>query len=187
MITMRTWIVFLFPLVIIFDQHVDGYTVSGNIYDTDGSSSDVQAAIDAASDGATVVIPDGSYVWSQPVISNGFLHMVAQDYGQVTITRTYSGGDLLTMNASTSGSVELAGIVFTSNMDGLSDNYSFTLLVNQFGGLPVLVHDCSVTTGFEYAIGWWGNGGVIWNCSFYPYSGLLGGISFVFTSQDDRY
>ena len=187
MITMRTWIVFLFPLVIIFDQHVDGYTVSGNIYDTDGSSSDVQAAIDAASDGATVVIPDGSYVWSQPVTINGFLHVVAQNYGQVTITRTYTGGDLLTMNASTAGSVELAGIVFTSNMNGASDNYSFTLMVNQLGGLPVLVHDCSFTTGYEYAIGWWGNGGVIWNCSFYTYSDLLGGISFVNTSQDDSY
>jgi hypothetical protein len=49
------------------------------------------------------------------------------------------------------------------------------------------VHDCSFTTGYEYAIGWQGNGGVIWNCSFYTYSDLLGGISFVNTSPDNSY
>src|SRR6516165_7911132 len=136
MVIMRTWIVFLFSLLIICDQHVDGYTVSGHTYNTNGSSSDVQAAIDAASNGATVAISDGSYTWSQPVTSNGFLRIIAREYGKVTITRAYGGGDLLTINASTAGSVELAGIVFTSNMGGSSDNYLFSLLVNQLGGLP---------------------------------------------------
>jgi hypothetical protein len=120
----------------------------------------VQAAINAASKGATVVIPDGSYTWSQPVTSNNFVHIKAQDYGKVTIIRAYTGGDLLTINASMAGNVELAGIVFTSNIDGSSDSYSFTLFGNQFGGFPVLVHDCSFTTGYEYAIQWQGNGGL---------------------------
>ena len=42
---MKTWIIFLFPLAIILNQHADGYTASGNTYNTNGSSSDVQAAI----------------------------------------------------------------------------------------------------------------------------------------------
>jgi predicted proteasome-type protease len=50
----------------------------------------VQAAINAASKGATVVIPDGSYTWSQPATSNNFVHIKAQDYGKVTIIRAYT-------------------------------------------------------------------------------------------------
>jgi hypothetical protein len=51
----------LFGVVIVFDQPAQGYTVSGSTYNTNGSSSDVQAAINAAPNGATIRIPAGNF------------------------------------------------------------------------------------------------------------------------------
>jgi hypothetical protein len=79
----------------------------------------------------------------------------------LTITRAYSGGHLISLNASPNGYVELGGIKFTSSFDGSQDNFTFTVNVNQPGGLLVLIHDCSFVTGFEYALQFQGNGGVI--------------------------
>src|SRR5271166_5060950 len=43
------------------------YTSSGTTFTTNGSASDVQAAVNAAPNGSTVIIPNGSYTWSQQV------------------------------------------------------------------------------------------------------------------------
>src|SRR5215469_13836084 len=41
-----------------------GFTKSGNVYTTNGSASDVQAALNAAPSGATVKIPAGKFEWT---------------------------------------------------------------------------------------------------------------------------
>ncbi|MBV8216076.1 MAG: hypothetical protein JOZ08_22900 [Verrucomicrobia bacterium] len=158
--------------------------VSGNIYTTDGSEKDVQGALDSARNGAIIKIQNGSYTWNRPVTNskNTAVHIMAQSLGGVTIKRGYKSGHLLVLNASPNGNVELSGIHFTSDLDGSNDNYTFTLLVNQLSGQPVLIHDCSFVTGYEYAVVFHGNGGVVWNCSFATHSDALGGISFVDTS-----
>jgi hypothetical protein len=160
------------------------YTVSGGTYTTNGSEKDVQDAINAARNGAIIKIQDGSYTWDKPVTNSRYtpVHIMAQSLGGVTIKRGYKGGHLLVLNASPKGNVELSGIHFTSDLDGASDNYTFTLFVNQLSGQPVLIHDCSFVTGYEYAMLFQGNGGVVWNCSFATHSDNLGGISFVNTS-----
>jgi hypothetical protein len=160
------------------------YTASGNTYITAGSARDVQAAINAASDGAIIMIRNGSYTWGRRVTNgkNTAVHIMAESLGGVTIRRRYHGGNMLSLNASPNGNVELSGIHFTSNIDGAADNDSFTLAVNQLTGLPVLIHDCSFVTGYEYALLFTGNGGVVWNCSFATHSDNLGGITFVNTS-----
>ena len=161
------------------------YTVSGNTYTTNGSDDDVQNAINRASNGAMIVIQNGSYTWHKQVTNskNTAVHIMAQSLGGVTIKRDYRGGHLLVLNASPRGNVELSGIHFTSNFTGSDDNWTFTLVVNQATGLPVLVHDCSFVTGYEFAVLFRGNGGVVWNCSFATYSDALGGITFVNTSE----
>src|SRR5215469_14406526 len=40
---------------------------SGNVYETNGSASDVQRALDAAPSGATIKIPAGKFQWTQYV------------------------------------------------------------------------------------------------------------------------
>jgi hypothetical protein len=107
---------------------------------------------------------------------------MAQSLGGVTIKRDYRG-HMLVLNASPRGHVELSGIHFTSDFAGADDNWTFTLVVNQLNGLAVLVHDCSFVTGYEYAVLYRGNGGVVWNCSVATYSDALGGITFVNTSE----
>jgi hypothetical protein len=160
------------------------YKVSGNRYTTNGSATDVQAAINAASDGASIEIANGSYIWDRQVTNskNTAVHIMAQSLGGVTIKRGYKDGHMLILNASPNGNVELSGIHFESDMDGSSDHFTFTLAVNQLSGGPVLIHDCSFVTGYEYAVLFCGNGGVVWNCSFATYSDCLGGITFVDTN-----
>ncbi|MBV9274338.1 MAG: hypothetical protein JO333_10620, partial [Verrucomicrobia bacterium] len=160
------------------------YKVSGKRYTTNGSAMDVQAALNVASDGAIIEIANGSYTWDRPV-SNGkntAVHIMAQSLGGVTIKRGYKDGHMLILNASPKGNVELSGIHFESDMDGSNDHFTFTLAINQRSGRPVLVHDCSFVTGYEYAMLFQGNGGVVWNCSFATHSDCLGGITFVDTS-----
>jgi hypothetical protein len=163
------------------------YTVSGNTYLTDGRADDVQSAINAASDGAIIQIRKGSYHWSRSVKNrkNTAVHVMAESLGDVTITRDYRDGNMLILNGSPNGNVELSGIHFTSDINGDHDHYTFTVQVNQLvpGCLPVLVHDCSFVTGYEYAIQIYGNGGVVWNCSFASHSDALGGITCVNTSE----
>jgi hypothetical protein len=164
-----------------------GYTVAANTHLTNGSAEDVQAAINAASNGAVITIRNGSYTWSRQVTNrkNTAIHLIAESLGGVTIRRVYRGGNMQVLNASPNGYVELGGIHFTSHLDGANDNYSFTVVANQLvsGGLPILIHDCSFITGYEYALHVAGNGGVVWNCSFATHSDSLGGISFVNTSE----
>ena len=148
----------------------------------DGSAASVQRAINRTPQGGLVTIRNGSYEWNQPVSNNGkVVHLVAETLGGVTIKRNYPG-NTLNLVASPSGYVEVGGIHFESDLEGAKDNYSYTMTVEQLAGLPVLIHDCSFVTGYEYALQIRGNGGVIWNCSFATKSDGLGGITFVNTS-----
>jgi hypothetical protein len=172
-------------LILLGCLSVSAYTDLGNhVLQSNGSASDTQAAINAATDGTIIQIPNGSYTWNQQVTNNKntCIHLLAQSVGGVTITRAYTGGHLIILNASLNGYVELGGIKFTSNLGGSQDNFTFTVNVNQLSGRPVLIHDCSFVTGYEYAVQFQGNGGVVWNCSFATYSDQLGGITFVNTS-----
>ena len=173
----------LLVVVIFGTSTARSYTVSGSTYHCDGDPADVQEAISDASDGAIIKIRNGTYVWHHAVTTRGkAVHIMAETLGKVTILRRYKQRSLLTLEASPNGNVELSGIHFISNLSGSSDNYSFTVAVYQLSGLPVLIHDCSFITGYEYAMQFTGNGGVVWNCSFATHSDSLGGIAFVNTT-----
>jgi hypothetical protein len=167
--------------LMLFASMAWSYEVSRNTYTTKGSASDVQAAINAARDGAIIQIANGSYNWDRQVTNSKgtVVHIMAQSLGGVTIKRSYKDGDMLLLKASPKGHVELSGIHFESDLDGSSDHFTFTVAVNQLSGKPVLIHDCSFVTGYEYAVIFVGNGGVVWNCSFATHNDVLGGIQFV--------
>jgi hypothetical protein len=69
--------------------------------------------------------------------NNTCVHILAQSIGGVTITRAYTGGDMLVLNASPNGYCEIGGINFTGSFSGTDDNYTFTVTVHQLTGLPV--------------------------------------------------
>src|SRR2546423_10013691 len=69
-----------------------GYTNLGNnTFQTDGSSSDVQAAINAAANGYTVLIPAGNFTWSSGItISNKAIRMQGTGAGALLGNSTTS-------------------------------------------------------------------------------------------------
>ena len=152
--------------------------LGNNVLQSNGSASDTQAAINAATDGTIIQIANGSYTWSQQVSNNNTcVHIVAQSLGGVTISDKYTGGSMLMLKASPNGYVELSGINFNCSYTGSQNNYGYIVNIYQLSGLPILLHDCSFVTEWEYAVQWVGNGGVCWNCSFASTTDGLGGIS----------
>ena len=75
----------------------------------------VQAAIDSAVDGDTVIIPDGNVAWSSGVtISGKGIHLKGQTKGGVVITYNYNGGPLIDVNEDTTHRVEISQLKFVN-------------------------------------------------------------------------
>src|SRR5215469_13682494 len=170
---MKTSVFFFFALAIVCAQEADGYSVSGSTYSTDGSSSDVQAAIFAAPNGSTVLIPRGSFTWSTTVFLSAPLHLLGAGRNATTITCEVANAGTLNVNCSTAGNIEIGGISF---VEGSFTPNDFELVDVGGGstGQPanpngvVLIHDCNFALNQfgEIGIRWETNGGVIWNCTF---------------------
>ncbi|MBV8101679.1 MAG: hypothetical protein JOZ31_21260 [Verrucomicrobia bacterium] len=157
---------------------------------TNGSAEDTQKAINAATDGTIIKLPDGKYTWYREVTNSKktAIHLIATNAGRTIIKRSVTQRDMIFLNASPNGNAEISGIHFEDPYADSETNYSFCLDVNQTSGLPVLIHDCSFVSsskqGFNYLVRFIGNGGVLWNCSFAAKNDMLGGISFVNTTSN---
>jgi hypothetical protein len=147
------------------------FTQSGSTFATNGSQSDVQAAINAAPPGSTVTIPSGSFTWSSRVLMTGALHL--QGAGASSTTVICGVSDALDVTASSKGHSEISGITFREG--SFAVDYRGLVVVNGGSiGQPanpngvVLFHDntLSVTQNGEDCLLWTTNGGVIWNCTF---------------------
>jgi hypothetical protein len=155
---------------------------------TNGSAQDTQKAINSATNGMIIALPNGVFVWHNRVTNfkNTAIHLMATNLGKTTIKRRYAQDDMIALNASPNGNCEISGIHFEDPYADSDVNYSFCLDVNQTSGLPVLIHDCSFVSsskqGFNYLVRFAGNGGIVWNCSFAAKNDMLGGISFVNTT-----
>jgi len=185
----RSHLAFAILLLLLGCIPVSAYKNMGNnVLLTDGSAEDTQRAIDAATNGAIIQLPAGKYHWGRPITNSNktAIHLVARSIGGTIIERTYKGGDMLLLNASPNGNVEVSGIHFEDPYADSEVNWSFCLDVVQLSGLPVLIHDCSFVglskNGYNYLVRFVGNGGVVWNCSFASKGDMLGGITFVNTS-----
>jgi hypothetical protein len=162
-----------------------GYTnLGGGVYQSDGSASDTQAAINAATDGQTVQIPNGTYTWSSGVnISGKAITLTGQSAGGVTIQNS-AQGTLLSAGEATAGNVVIANLrlVDLSSTPNPSSGLAFQLGIGHTaGGKPVLVHDCYFSGNgnhMVYTVSWGTNGGVIWNCTFDSLFTFATGIEF---------
>jgi len=161
------------------------YTVVGSTYTTDGSQADVQAAINAASSGATVVLPSGTFTWSTGITCSKSVTISGSGYTPNTTSGgTYPGAPGLstTVNFTTSSGTAIAVTSATTgtNIFRLS-GIDFTGLVNTNGDLYLSfsgsvstdafrVDDCTFDGGSIQAVmlGISGNpvGCVIDHCSF---------------------
>jgi hypothetical protein len=180
--------IFLFLLIFLaMASGVFAFTLTGSTYTTNGSAADVQAAINAASNGATVIVPSGSYTWAQQVnITGKYLTLraavvtsstnyptiptvsppVVTTPPSVKITHGGASTALLNVTSNANGNTTIAGFSFLRG-SGVQGQY----YINTDGtGLPIVMHDCSFDMGpFSGPnIGQWtAQGGLIYNCYVY--------------------
>jgi len=127
------------------------------------SQPDVQAAINAASDGDTVEIPAGTCSWSAGVSFSKGIHLKGADPGSVTLIHDANSSYLLEVTEDNTHLTEISNLRFvegTAAADGHLAVYP--------GSHPVLVHDSYFETngGLLRAIRWVPNRGVIWGNEF---------------------
>ena len=152
------------------------FTVSGSTYTTNGSASDVQAAVNAAPNGSKILIPDGSYTWSSQVNISNFVILQAQNMPTwptpSNVNISHGGGStyLISISASSAGNTTLAGINFLAGSGTNSQSWVGVQGTSQ----PVLMHDCTFNVpNFQllHAVEWYSGNGVVWHCHFFCNSG----------------
>ncbi|MBV8378576.1 MAG: hypothetical protein JO279_16385 [Verrucomicrobia bacterium] len=141
----------------------------GGILQSNGSDYDTQAAIDAASAGNTVIVPNGTFLWQIGVNCHTAIRLMGASKGGVTILDNQSRGPAVNLTPARGGSIEVSNFIFKEGSGiGSKNEQHFILVDYALGASPILIHDC----GF-YSKGntlsqilWEQNGGVIWNCTF---------------------
>ena len=140
---------------------------------TSCNTSDVQAAINSASDGDTVVIPNGSCTWSTHISTAKQITIQGASVGGVTITDadTNAGDSLLYLTIGGNFHTTIASINFLP-CTGMGHYITLT-----GKGLVPLMHDMSFNLpNFQLAnaVVWFVTGGVIWNSTFISTQNLAG-------------
>jgi hypothetical protein len=127
----------------------------------------VQSAINAAPNGSTVIIPNGTYSWSAGITCNKAITIQGGSVGGVTITDNMSG-IVVDLTPSSAGNLTFANVIFTQGSVGAKNAQHYILVEYSPGSQPILIHDCQFfsTGSVLNQILWSQNGGVIWNCHF---------------------
>ena len=144
------------------------------------SQTDVAAAIGAASDGDTVVIPAGTCSWSSGVSFAKGIDLTGVSFGAVTLIHDAGSDYLLEVTEDDTHLTEISNLRFvegTGSGDGHMAIYP--------GNRPVLVHDNYFETngGLLRSIRWVPNRGVIWSNEFF--SNAQDDQAIVFVNNND--
>lgn len=128
------------------------------------ASADVQAAVDLANDGDTVVIPVGSCSWTVGLSVNKGIHLKGAVAGEVVLIHDAGTEYLLEITEDDTHLTEISNLRFVDGT-GTADGH----LAVYPGGRPVLLHHCSFETdgGLVRSIRWVPNRGVIWGNEFF--------------------
>lgn len=146
----------------------------------------VQAAVNLAADGDTVLIPNGSAAWTGGISTTKQLRIAAQNYTptdggtmtrSVVITNHSTTVPLFEFTSGNSYHVGIAGIRFN---EGTGDQNH--IRVQGTGSKVPLVNDCAFEVKNRFGnnpdispIAWLAQGGVIWNSYVLGVGGGLGG------------
>jgi hypothetical protein len=162
MIRIGKWqlILIAVPLAsIFFGNQAWGKTITA----TSCSVSDVQSAINASSNGDTVVIPNGSCSWSSGIVISKQITLQGQSVGGVTITDMAGSADLMAFTIGNSFRTTIANLRF------MPGNGTGNYVTVSGQGLPPLMHDMDFKLPnfqLQHAVTWMVTGGVIWNTTF---------------------
>lgn len=154
-----------------------GFTKKGATLRSSGTQSDVQAAIDAASEGATVTIPSGTFDWSGQLMIKKAISLAGND---TTIRNQNGSSSMILALSGKSGNIEIYGISFVQVADN-SGGKGFCIEArrDESTSYTVKIHDCHFDEAgvYNYSMREASNGILVWNCSFIGAG--IGGINFV--------
>ena len=123
------------------------------------SQSEVQAAINSATEGDVVSVPAGNCSWSSLNLAKG-IHLMGAGSGATKITVTGS----LSMSKSSTRSVELSGFSFSRSGGGNSSR--IMIVRGSWNAEPPLIHDNLFTVDGSGILRYETNGGVIYRNTF---------------------
>ena len=136
------------------------------------STSDVQAAINSASDGDTVIIPNGSCTWTSGISTAKQITLRGASVGGVTITYGAAANSPTTLMAFTIGNTfhtRVANLRFMPGTCTTGTQCGGVYISLQGTGQVPLMHDMYFNLpnfGLAHAVEWKLTGGVIWNTTF---------------------
>lgn len=130
------------------------------------SRADVEAAVAAAADGDTVVVPAGTCSWASGFAFSKGIHLKGVAHGAVTLVHDAGGDRLLEITEDDTHPTELSDLVFVEGT-GTADSH-LGVFSGAPGARPVLVHHCVFETdgGLLRSIRWAPNRGVVWGNEF---------------------
>ena len=150
------------------------------------STSDVQSAVNTATDGDVVTIPNGSCTWTSGISTTKQIQIRAQNYTptkggsntqNVIITNNSTTGPLLAFTSGNNYHVGVVGIRFNEGTSALNH-----VRFNGTGSKVPLVSDCYFEVKNRFGdqpgiavIAWLSQGGVMWNTWIQGVGGGLGG------------
>jgi len=150
-------------LLCLLGINAHAYTVSGNVYSTNGSQSDTQAAINAAVDGDVIQLPAGSFIWSTGVTVNIGVTIHGNGVSSTALTNPGTSCSLFSVSCD-QVQTRITGIAFKGqyaiSLTGSYTTAQFRIddctfscgttqgILVQFGGnAPGLVDHCTFTGG----------------------------------------
>jgi hypothetical protein len=155
---------------------VEAYTQLGtNLYQTDGSQLDTQAAINAILAGGTVRIPAGTFTWTGGINISKVITVMGTGPGTTIIKDNFQNGTLVSLNAAAT----FAGVGI-EDVSAQSGGFGGGVFISVAVG-ATRIHDCNFV-GSSGSVGklvmYRANGGVMWNCSFSDHGNNDEGINF---------
>jgi hypothetical protein len=120
------------------------YTVSGNVYSTNGSQSDTQAAIDAAKDHDLIQLPAGSFTWSSGVSVKIGVAIRGNGISSTTLTNPGTAYSLFSVTCDQVVRTRISEIAFKGQ-------YAIDL-TGSYSTKEFRIHDCSFNCGTTQGI-----------------------------------
>jgi hypothetical protein len=172
----------------IFCISAQAYTLSGNVYSTNGSESDTQAAINASPNGGVVQLPAGSFKWSRGVTVKHGLTIQGEGVASTSLENAGTSYSLININCD-QVETRITGIAFKGqyaiNLSGSYttaefriDNCTFNcgrsqgVTVQFNNNAPGLVDHCSFVGGsgseMIHNLGFGANSNAGWLDDVYP-------------------
>lgn len=144
----------------------------------------MQTAINNAPDGATVVIPDGTYSWNGTLSINKAITLQGADATGVTIQNNLAVGSMIAASAPATGHINIFWLNIIQAVNNNINGGGFSISADRVDSSPytVMIHDCTFnnSTVYNYMVLCRANGIIFWNDTFVgDGTNGLTGISFV--------